>query len=68
MRERVIHREREREAVTLGSVGGNRAGILHRLRGTMGGRGDRDPSRVPPYGWDRGEWVVVSSRRRKVVE
>ena len=30
--------------------------------------GERVPSRVPPYGGDRGEWTVARPRRRKVLE
>ena len=30
--------------------------------------GERVPSRVPPYGGDRGEWTVVRRRRRKEFE
>jgi len=30
--------------------------------------GERGPSRVPPYGGDRGGWTAVRSRRRKAFE
>ena len=30
--------------------------------------GERGPSRVPPYGGDKGDWTVVRPRRRKALE